>query len=118
MKFYWTKPHINVNISSVQIENKLELLKELSAELANLTRKPEKYVMCLIQTNVPMTFGGSEAPCCFVEIKSIGALKPPEMANSFCNLIKSKTGIPTNRIYIAFEDIEPNKWGFDGKTFA
>mgnify|MGYP001171683443 CR=1 FL=1 len=111
-------PLINVNISSVQIENKLELLKELSAELANLTRKPEKYVMSLLRTEVPMTFGGSDEPCCYIEIKSIGALEPSTMTKSFCNIIESKTGIPADRIYIGFEDIAPSQWGFNRSTFG
>ena len=111
-------PLINVKISSSAIPNANELLKELSTELANLTMKPEKYVMSLLQTDVSMTFGGTEDPCCYVEIKSIGALRPNEMTHSFCKLIESKTGIPANRIYIGFEDVAPSQWGFNGKSFG
>ena len=111
-------PLINVKTSYPQIANSDKLLKELSAELANLTGKPEKYVMCLLQTDVPMTFGGTENPSCYVEIKSIGALRPSQMTQSFSNLIQENTGIPTNRIYISFEDISPTNWGFNGQTFG
>ena len=111
-------PLINVKISCLQVEKTDLLLKELSSELASLTGKPEKYVMCLLQANVPMTFGGSNEPSCYVEIKSIGALKPPKMTESFCNLINLRTSIPTNRIYISFEDIAASQWGFNGQTFG
>ena len=111
-------PLINVNISSDQVENKLDLLKELSAELANLTGKPEKYVMSLLKTEVPMTFGGNDDPSCYIEIKSIGSINPLEMTKSFCNIIESKTGIPSDRIYIGFEDIPPSQWGFNRTTFG
>ena len=111
-------PLINVRISSSKVVNPNELLKELSSELANSTGKPENYVMCLLQTDVPMTFGGSDEPCCYVEIKSIGALRPSKMTESFCNLIQSKTEIPSNRIYIGFEDVEASNWGFNGQTFG
>ncbi len=111
-------PLINVRISSSDVAKPNELLKDLSKELAILTGKPEKYVMCLLETNVPMRFNGTEEPCCYVEVKSIGALKPSEMTKSFCNLIESKTGIPSNRIYIGFEDVEASFWGFNGQTFG
>ncbi len=111
-------PLINLKVSSSQIKNATELLKDLSSELANMTGKPEKYVMCLIQRDVPMMFGGSEGDCCYVEIKSIGALKPKQMSQVFCKLIQSRTGIPLDRIYINFEDVESSKWGFNGQTFG
>ena len=111
-------PLINVRLSSSEISEIGSFMKKLSSELASLTGKPEKYVMTPIQANVPMTFGGSEEPCCYVEVKSIGSLKPSEMTKSICNLIQAYTGIDANRIYINFEDISPSLWGFNGQTFG
>ena len=111
-------PLINVRLSSSQVANAEELLKELSSALANLTGKPESYVMSLLQPGIPMIFGSSKDPCCYVEVKSIGGLHPHKMTESFCNIINIRTGIPTNRIYIGFEDIPPSLWGFDKKTFG
>ncbi len=111
-------PLINVKLSSAQIANEGALLKELSAELATLTGKPEAYVMSLLQINVPMTFGGTEDPCCYIEVKSIGSLQPSQMTKSFCRIIESRTGVPANRIYIGFEDIAPSQWGFNSRTFG
>ncbi len=111
-------PLINVRVSSSSVDNANELLKELSSELSKLTGKPEKYVMTLLQTNVPMTFGGTNHPSCYIEIKSIGSLHPPEMSKSFCKIINSRTGITEDRIYIGFEDVAPSQWGFNGQTFG
>lgn len=58
------------------------LLKELSAAVAQQT-------------------SSSEA-CVYVEIKSIGALKPAPMTSAFCELIESRTG----------------SWGWNGNTFG
>ncbi|KGG23275.1 putative ATLS1-like light-inducible protein [Prochlorococcus marinus str. SS35] len=74
--------------------------------------------MTLMQTNVPMTFAGTNAPCCYVEIKSIGAITPAKMTAAFCEIISKNTTIPTNRIYIAFEDVSPDSWGWDGRVFG
>ena len=111
-------PLINVRTSVSSIDNPELLLQELSRELAVLTGKPEKYVMALLETDVPMLFSGSEDPCCYIEIKSIGAIKPSEMSESFCKIVSSKMEIPSSRIYIRFEDIPAKYWGWDGSTFG
>ena len=111
-------PLINVRTSLPEVADSAALLKELSTALAQQTGKPEAYVMTLLETAVPMTFGGSTEPCAYVEIKSIGALKPPAMTSAFCELIESRTGIPASRIYVAFEDVNASSWGWNGNTFG
>ena len=111
-------PLINLRTSLASIDHRDELLLELSAMLAKQTGKPEEYVMTLLETDVPMTFGGSSAPTAYVEVKSIGALHPPAMTAAFCELITVRTGIPTNRIYICFDDVPASSFGWNGKTFG
>ena len=86
--------------------------------VADLTGKPEKYVMTMIQSDSKMTFAGSEEPCCFVKLKSIGSLNPSLMSKSLCELITSKTNIKTDRIYIEFIDVKASNWGFNSSTFG
>ncbi len=111
-------PLINVKTSISNIEKPELLLKDLSSELSLITGKPESYVMTLLQTNVPMTFAGTNDPCCYVEIKSIGAINPSKMSSVFCKLISSKTNIAEERIYLAFEDVPARLWGWSGRTFG
>ena len=86
--------------------------------IADLTGKPENYVMTMIQSNSQMTFAGSDQPCCFVKVKSIGSLNPSSMSKSLCELIASKTNISTNRIYIEFIDVKASNWGYNNSTFG
>ena len=111
-------PLINIKTSFSEQEQLNQLLKEISICLTNLTGKPEKYVMASIQSNLAMTFGGSEEHCCYIEVKSIGSLNPKQMSNEICNKINSITGIKKDRIYINFQDISPRDWGFNGSTFG
>ena len=94
-------PLIHVQTSCAAVPEAETLLRELSAELATWLGKPERYVMTLLHTGVPMTFGGDTAPCAYVEVKSIGRL-----------------GVPADRIYIGFEDVPGRLWGWDGSTFG
>ena len=112
-------PLIQVNTSSKSVvENDDLLQKEISKMVADLTRKPENFVMTMIQTDTKMTFAGSDEPCCFIKVKSIGSLDPSSMSNSLCELIASRTNINTNRIYIEFIDVKASNWGFNGSTFG
>lgn len=98
------------------------LLKSLSGQLAKHLSKPESYVMTAFDGNVPMTFAGSsDAPACFVEIKSIGTMSPQQtaaMSQAFCQEIENSLGVSKNRTYIEFADAERHLWGWNGSTFA
>jgi len=112
-------PFIEVNTSSKSIvENDHLLQKDISKMIADLTGKPENYVMTLIQRDAKMTFAGSDEPCCFIKVKSIGSLSPSSMSKSLCELIASKTNINKNRIYIEFIDVKASNWGFNSSTFG
>ena len=111
-------PLINVHTSLPDLKDAELLLQELSAELAKLTGKPEAFVMTMLQTGVPMTFAGSAEPCAYIEIKSIGALRPSEMSATFCKLIQARTGIPAKRVYIGFDDVQAGCWGWNCNTFG
>tara|TARA_B100000214_G_C23949156_1_gene619526 strand:+ start:742 stop:1083 length:342 start_codon:yes stop_codon:yes gene_type:complete len=112
-------PLIQVNTSSKSVINDLySLQKDISKMVSELTRKPENYVMTMLQRDTNMTFAGSDEPCCFIKLKSIGSLTPASMSSSLCDLIASKTNIKTNRIYIEFVDVKASNWGFNCSTFG
>ena len=112
-------PFIQINTSSKSVvENEDLLQKDISKLVADLTGKPENYVMTLIKLDNRMTFAGSDEPCCFIQVKSIGSLNPSSMSRSLCDLIASKTNININRVYIEFTDVKSSNWGFNGSTFG
>ena len=112
-------PFIQINTSSKSVVGNDDLLqKDISKMVADLTRKPENYVMTILQRDIKMTFAGSDEPCCFIKVKSIGSLTPSSMSKSLCELVSSKTNINTNRIYIEFMDVKASNWGFNSSTFG
>ena len=111
-------PFIQINTSTKSVVDNGLLQKEISKMVADLTGKPESYVMTMIQSNSQMTFAGSDEPCCFIKLKSIGSLTPSSMSKSLCELIESKTNIQANRIYIEFTDVKASNWGFNGSIFG
>jgi phenylpyruvate tautomerase PptA (4-oxalocrotonate tautomerase family) len=97
------------------------ILKSLSAKLAKHLGKPESYVMTSFEAEVPMTFAGTTDPVCYVEIKSVGTMKPTQteaMSQDFCQEINQALGVPQNRIYIEFADAKGAMWGWNASTFG
>jgi phenylpyruvate tautomerase PptA (4-oxalocrotonate tautomerase family) len=97
------------------------LLKSLSSSLAKHTGKPEAYVMTAFEPDVAMTFAGTLDPVCYVEIKSVGTMKPDQtqaMSQDFCQKINAALGVAKDRIYIEFADAKGYMWGWNGSTFG
>ena len=116
-------PLIKVQSSTSQPESTVvkSLLTDLSAKLAKHLGKPESYVMTAFESDVPMTFGGSFDPACYVEIKSVGNMSSDQtrsMSQDFCSQISKQLDVPTNRIYIEFADAKGYMWGWNKSTFG
>lgn len=98
-----------------------QLLRTLSKTLAAKLSKPESYVMTCLVPKARMTFGGSDAPACYAELKNIGTFSPEatsRLSKLLCNLLSTELDVPQNRIYLEFKNLEPHLFGFDGDTFA
>ena len=109
-------PYINI-LTSEKVNNKKEVLQEITIIISSLTNKSRKFIMAKIDDNSEMYFG-DESPCCFLEIKSIGSLNPSEMAKPISDFIYEKIKIPKDKIYISFEDVSSSMWAWNGSTFG
>lgn len=96
-----------------------ELVKTASALVADKLGKPEQYVMIAFEPPATMAFAGSDEPCVFMELKSIGLSESqtPALSAALCGLASSAMGIPQNRVYIEFADAARKMWGWNGGTF-
>ena len=93
----------------------------LSQIAAEGTGKPEQYVMAGVRDNVPMTMSGTAGPCALVTVKAIGGLHKSvnqTLAAKISQLLQKELSIPTNRVYVTFEELAPSHWAWDGKTFG
>ena len=109
-------PFINISTSG-KVKDKKKLLEDTVIFFSSLTNKSKSYVMAKIEDKLEMHFE-DESPCCFVEVKSIGSINPSEMAKPICNFFFEKIGIPADKIYIHFEDVNPSMWGWNNRTFG
>jgi phenylpyruvate tautomerase len=116
-------PLINVYTSAPSLpdDRASALLRQLSKLLTTELRKPESYVMTSLVPRAQMTFGGTEAPVCYVEVKSIGNITPKTteaLSKKLCATLNAELGVAQDRIYIEFADAPGHLWGFNGGTFG
>tara|TARA_Y100001933_G_scaffold249223_1_gene283998 strand:- start:237 stop:572 length:336 start_codon:yes stop_codon:yes gene_type:complete len=104
--------------TSIKINEKKLFLQKCSRLVSKLTRKPEQYVMVRLFDQTPIYFNLDHSPSCFIDFKSIGSLNPSEISKEISAFISDEVGIPMNRIYICFEDINASNWAFNGNTFG
>ncbi len=113
-------PYLKITTSKpIDAEPKLKLLKAASKTIAAELGKPEQYMMVSAETPVSMLFGGSDAPCAFLELRGIGLpiSRTEKLSQVLCALVESHAGIPPSRVYINFSDVPTNLWGWNSETF-
>ena len=109
---------IETNQTTDQVSSP-EFMKKTSEFIAALLGKPESYVMISLKPGTSLIFGGSDKPAAFVRLKSIGLPKDrcSELSAKICGYITEELGVPKDRVFIDFKDLERNLFGWNGKTF-
>ena len=110
-------PLLNISTNK-KINNEKMLLAKSSEFISTLLSKPENFVMIKLNHSLSMYFGGTDELCSFIEIKSIGSLYPSKMSKPICEFFSAELEIPTERIYISFNDVDSNQWAWNNKTFG
>ena len=113
-------PYFSIETSKiVEKEAVQDLARKASAFVSNLLGKPESFVMVAVKTETVILFGASDSPAAFVNLKSIGLPrdKCSEYSAKICEFIEQELGIPEDRVYIDFSDLNGKMFGWNSKTF-
>lgn len=111
------KLETNVSLSE---EKQKALLAPLSKIVTGTIGKPEQYVMVTINQSV-MRMSGKDGDAAFVDVRSIGGLSGDvsrKLSQQVCKLLNDTLGVPQNRVYLNFTDVEAGNWGWNGNTFG
>ena len=110
-------PFLNISTNK-KIANEQELLDKSSHLISSILNKPENFVMVKLTDSLQMYFAGTNQPCCFIEIKSIGSLNPSKISKPICEFFSIEFQIPKERIFIFFQDVDSNMWAWNNQTFG
>ena len=96
------------------------LLASLSKVIAETTGKPEQYVMVTISP-AAILMAGKPGDAAFADVRGIGGLSGDvnrQLSQKVCRLLNESLGVPQERIYLNFTDVEASNWGWKGDTFG
>ena len=96
------------------------LLASLSKALAETTGKPEGYVM-ITAAHADILMAGKPGPAAFVDIRGLGGLSGDvnrRLSEKLCRLLNESLGVPPDRIYLNFTELDAANWGWKGNTFG
>jgi len=114
-------PLLKLETTVVLPEDKRKsLLASLSKAVADSIGKPEQYVMVAVAPSA-MLMSGVGGDAAFVDIRSIGGLSADvnrKLSQKLCKLLSETLGVPQNRTYINFTDVDASDWGWNGSTFG
>ena len=101
-------------------DNRKALLASLSKTVAETIGKPEQYVMVTVG-QAAMLMSGNPGAAAFMDVRSIGGLTNEvnrKLSQKVCKLLNDSLGVPEDRVYLNFTEVEASNWGWNGSTFG
>ncbi len=95
------------------------LLNGLAEIVSDVLGKPMAYVMAEASSS-RIFMAGRDGESALVDVSSIGGLDhsaKAEIASRVNDLLKEALGIRGDRIYVRFQDVPGNLWGWNGRLF-
>ncbi|XP_056387192.1 macrophage migration inhibitory factor-like [Hyla sarda] len=96
-------------------------MSDLSQLLEQAMDVPAKFFAVIVHTNQQMTFAGTKDRCGLCSLQSIGKTGGPRNENYskiLGEFLNKQLGIPSDRVYITFIDVNGANVGWNGSTFA
>ena len=111
-------PYLSIT-TNANVDDGAAFVAEASRIVSSGLGKPESYVMAALQPVQAMSFGGSAAPAAFLEVRSIGLPRDlSKVSQGLTQAVTRHTGVPAERVYIAYGDVSAARWAHAGETFA
>lgn len=113
-------PFINSKVTVSLSEEKKETIKSrLGKAIALIPGKSETWLMVGFEDNYSLYFkGNQEDETAFVEVKIFGSTSSQAydaLTLEICKIMQEEAGIPQNRVYVKYEEVE--NWGWNGNNF-
>ena len=77
-------------------------------------------MMVSLEESQPLIMGRNSEPAAFLDLSSIGLPEGAQkvLSSKLCDLLKDKINLPSERVYLNFQDVERGNWGWNSRTFG
>ena len=105
--------------TSLSIPAPEALCRSLTALLAALLDKEERWIMVEVAGDRHMTLGGA-APAALLDLRNVGS--DPALAlrasAALCDHLQAELGLAPDRVFLQVHDVNGAMFGWDRETFA
>ena len=113
-------PHIRTQVSVPLTKDAEDALTAAYGKIITLIPgKTEAYLMLSFEGDCHIRFAGTDdRPAAWVEVQVLGKLGETvaeRMTAAICTLLEEKLGIPGDRVYVKYEEVQT--WGWNGGNF-
>ncbi len=111
----YIKTTANVKIDKAKADS---IKAKFGKAIETFPGKSERFLMLAFEPEVPMYFGGSDAPCAMAEVSLFGAVNAEasnSMSAAICTILSEELGIDSARIYVKYSGF--SDWGWNGSNF-
>ena len=115
-------PHVHC-LTSRELDAKSEetFKAAVAAALAELAAKPENYLFVSIDAGKHLFVRGQRSPGAVLQVSLVGTLGKAikkELSVRFCRICQETMGVPMEAVYIVFNEVPGENWGWSGGTFG
>jgi len=102
-----------------RVSGQNDLMDRAAETVCSVLGKPREAMMVVLEDEAGISFAGTRKTAAYMELKGINLddSLTGKLSAELCSLVVENLDIPQDRIYIAFESVEPKMWGFNGTTF-
>lgn len=113
-------PFIGSKVTVKILPEKEEIIKsKLGRAIELIPGKSESFLMVGFEDEYKLYMSGEKLDKgAFIEIKVFGKVSKEafdQMTDAVCKIFEEELGIPQNKIYIKYEEVE--NWGWNGRNF-
>lgn len=115
-------PYVHCLTSSTPDAGAEERFKSgAAAALGEVAGKPEQYLFVALQGGQTLFLRGKRGRGAVIRISLVGALgkaQKKELAGRFCRLCRDTLSAAEEDVYVIFEEVQGENWGWSGGLFG
>lgn len=117
-------PFVNIRTSAPLDAAGIQAVTDAAHKAINVVlSKPDQYIAVDVTVSPNLQFGGTKAPAAMISVHSIGYGEDAKgnkeaLLKALGEAMKAVGNVPGDRLFVSFEDVHKDNWGFDGQLFS
>lgn len=117
-------PFVNIRTSAQLDASGVKAVTDAAHNaIRDVLNKPDQYIAVDVAVSPNLQFGGTKAPAAMISVHSIGyganaKANKEALLKALGAAMKAAGNVPSDRLFVSFEDVHKDFWGFNGQLFS